>query len=276
MKKPAQILMKTLATIVITMFLVVPSFAQIVKEGTLPSILYNLPDTKVLEEIPIDIDWEQIHKEDALDRELNMPVRAGLSIAVGKGLNDFGEWTQLPDGKMLWRAALYAEGVIALGLVFEDYELPEGSELYIYNADKSLIVGALGSHNNHESKVLSTRVLYGDITVIEYIEYPNNSQKQSQNNIIRLVPQQDGMPSLSFDIGQSIINPNEYKTNTTLRIADIMYMYHETFNAWDVSGSKPNSGGSSWCQIDVNCSVGDSWQDMAKGVIKLRKEILPL
>jgi PKD repeat protein len=266
MKNQLQLLMKSFAALMLAMLLVVPVFSQILKEGTLPSIKYNIAESKGVVDVPVNINWEQIHKEDAIDAEHKLPMRGGLSVEVGKSINDFGEWMRLPDGRMLWRVTLRAEGARSLGVVFHNFELPEGAELWTYNENKAMINGALGMHNNHESKFLSTRVLYGNTITIEYIETPASGNNSFNNSSSPGSTLRDLNAAESFDLkGIEIKEPRPYKSNVDLIVSELIYIYQDNYSVFDLG--KPNNGGSAACQIDIKCSpVGDPHTDTRRGI----------
>ena len=239
---------------------------QILKEGKPLSSIYHVsPDVEKLDFTP-DFDWDKIYEEDSHRQKDGVPMRAGFSLPVGLDINNSGKWTRLPDGRMMWRLSLAAEGATALGVVFDQYELPEGSELYLYNEGKSMVNGALGSHNNRPERVLSTRVLYGDIITIEYIENPN-PLSSSRATMERLALDAKGSKT-NAEMAQkqvSMVDPANYRSAASLSVGELMYMYTDVYAIFD--GSKPQTGASGACQVDINCAVGDSWQNQKRGVI---------
>lgn len=207
------------------------------------SSTFNIYASEFVLEFTPNFDWAKIAEEDDVDHKDGNPLRVGLSVPVNLNINETGEWTQLPDGRMMWRITLQSYGAGALGVVFDSYELPLGSKLFIYDPEKNDVVGALGHHNNTPAGVLSTRVISGNTLTIEYIE-PKSAGNGSE------------------DKG---VNAETYITDTKLQIGELMYMYGEAYQP-DING-KPSPGASAYCQIDINCSpVGDDWQDEKRGV----------
>jgi PKD repeat protein len=228
------------------------AFGQIVKEGSPPSFKYSLPDAKMVVDFTPKFDWSKIAQEDSENQKMGLPLRAGLTVPVEKGINDIGEWSKLPDGRMLWRVTLKSDGATGIGVVFDQFELPEGSELYLYNQNKSMVNGALGSHNNSKARVLSTQVLYGSSITIEYIETPTYSKES-----YRISGSDIGVKGNVSDI-------ENFKSKALLRIGELMYMYSDIYSVFD--NSKPSTGSSAACQIDINCEAGSNWQDQKRGV----------
>ena len=58
-------------------------------------------------------------------------------------------------------------------LYFNEFYLPVGSSLMIYNQNSDMVVGPLNSENNHEDGEFSHRLLKGDSITLEYYEPTN-------------------------------------------------------------------------------------------------------
>lgn len=209
------------------------------------SSTFNISSSGFALDFTPNFDWEKIADEDDMTQKEGKPLRVGLSVPVNLNINETGEWTQLPDGRMMWRATLKSEGATSLGLVFDRYDLPLGSKLFIYDPDKKNVVGALGNHNNTSAGVLSTRVIPGNTVVIEYVEPHKSGKPENKGNLV-----------------------TEYKTQATLNIGELIYIYTDAFMT--DSDGRPSPGASQYCQVDINCSpVGDDWKDEKRGVVHI-------
>ncbi len=217
--------------------------AQICKKGTPPGFMQKYSDSIL--NISPDVDWDAINIEDENYKRMGLPFRAGISVPIGIDINSSGRWTKLPNGKMMWRIILKSQGAYALGVVFDLFELPEGSELYIYDTKKRQFIGALGNHNNNEFRILSTRVLPGDEIVIEYTESPNTTAANSE----------------------TATSASNYQSEALLRIGELVYTYKDAFVFDSETGAKPETGASESCQVNINCSpVGTDYQQQKRGV----------
>ncbi len=236
---------KLLFTLSIAFLVSSSVFGQIEKKETPLSTKFNVPSTKQVLDLTPNFDWNKIAEEDDVNHKQGDPLRIGLSVPANVNINNSGEWTKLSDGSMMWRLTLKAEGAASLGLLFDEYELPVGSKLFIYDPSKLDVVGALGSHNNDPSRVLSTRLIPSNMLTIEYIEpllYQNNPND----------------PKGETEIAN-------YTTAAKLNLGELIYAYADAFQSID--NSKPQPGASGSCQIDINCSpVGDNWQKEKRGV----------
>ena len=73
-----------------------------------------------------------------------------------------GAWTTLPDGQTIWQLEIEAEGAQALMLYYADFLIPEGGRLYLYNQDKSELLGAYTHATNPDGGRFATGFISGD------------------------------------------------------------------------------------------------------------------
>jgi lysyl endopeptidase len=64
----------------------------------------------------------------------------GVSLHVNYDFNSSGTWELLPDGSKLWRIHLNSIGALSNYLIFDKFFLPQGTELFAYNEDKTQIL----------------------------------------------------------------------------------------------------------------------------------------
>ena len=81
-----------------------------------------------------------------------------------------GLWEELDNDVRVWRLNIESENAKALSLYFDAFWIPSNGELYIYNEDKSKVLGAYTSRNNHESGVFAHEIIEGDKLSIEYVQ----------------------------------------------------------------------------------------------------------
>ena len=82
-------------------------------------------------------------------------------------------WDELEDGSKLWRLGIESEGALSINLKFSHYKLPKGATLFIYNIDKSHVIGGFTEFNNQTDGVFATTLVNGDRIIIEYHEPAN-------------------------------------------------------------------------------------------------------
>jgi len=152
-------------------------------------------------------------------------------VAVNLDLLTSGTWENIGTGEKICRLKLVCEGALALKMQFDKFYLPEGCELFLYNEEKSHVLGAYTSNNNYEAGVFSTELVKGDAIILEYYE------------------------------------PQEITTSPLLHISDIAYAYR---NVSFMFGNTDDFGDSDYCQVNINCSPeGNNWQDEKRGVARI-------
>ncbi len=236
--------------------------AQISKSGMPASKIYQLQDVQAtLNATPMNFNL-QLWQADAAQRAvLHLPAKAGISVDVNKSIDNSGEWSQLANGDMVWRLKLEALGAKALGVVFDQFYLPEGSELFIYDENKTFIIGAFTSENNNPSNVFSTHIIPGTKVVIEYIEHPEGTNKGQLKHSAIINGKIVGASVQS----KPTINPADYKSNALLNIGSLIYVINEP-----VMDQSKDLGDAASCQVNINCSPeGDTWQVQKRGVARI-------
>jgi len=204
-------------------------FSQI-SQGGIPRSFTESGISAIFEQIILEQpDITAIEIEDAMNGyEGNMRPRVGVSVIVDKGINNSGTWTQLVNGGKIWRLNLKCDGAIGLGVYFNDFYLPDGGELYIYNADKRQVLGAFTQSNNHHSGLFATQLIQGEEVTLEYFQ------------------------------------PGWVTEPARMNISELSYAYRFVDFAFSDEGGRS----SWWCMININCEEGDDWQNEKRGVVK--------
>ncbi len=204
-------------------------FAQISQYGTPPSFElsdknFDKLDAEILPSIDIDAISNQSEKDGTF-------YRIGQQIPVNYHLFNSGKWQTLDDGSRIWRLKIQADdGAKALNPYFDDFYLPQGSQLFVYNEDKTAVLGAFTHHNNHESGLFAIGHLPDDNMILEYHEAANIGD-EARLSISHI--------GYTFRGVQSLKNPDDF-------------------------------GDSGACEINVNCSPeGDDWQDEKNASVRI-------
>lgn len=101
-------------------------FSQPSIGGTPPSILYQIQTNLPTLDYSPDINLKSLMFQDSINEKQGLPLRGGISVSVSNiGLDNGGTWTKLPDGRMMWQAKFYCANAKSIGVVFEDFFLPE-------------------------------------------------------------------------------------------------------------------------------------------------------
>jgi len=149
--------------------------AQITKHGVIRSKdNYNLKHSNKLPIISLPyFDVQQLIEEDKKnEKHSNKPFRFAKAFDVNIDIKKDGLEEEIPNSGNIWRLKVKSSGAYSLNIIFGKFELPIGAELFIYNVDKTQIVGALTKTNNNKAKVVPIQPIKGDELIIEYYE-PN-------------------------------------------------------------------------------------------------------
>ena len=115
------------------------------------------------------INLEQILLEDQ-NRDSNAPMRYALDFDVDINLFDNAPVEYLSNGDKVWRLRIDSNEAIGMKFYFNEFYLPKGSSLLIYNGEHDMVVGPLTFADNHEDGQFSHRLLKGDYITLEYHE----------------------------------------------------------------------------------------------------------
>ncbi len=151
--------------------------AQISEGGIPPGFHLTLKSSP---EIPLfslpEIDEEKLRQED-LERDpseqCEYRIATGFQVDIDPG--NSGIWEEMDGGGKLWRIRIFSKGASAIHVYFNQYILPEGAKLFIYNREKTDILGAFTCQNNNHAGVLAVTPVKGEEITVEYYEPANVS-----------------------------------------------------------------------------------------------------
>ena len=216
-------------------------FAQIAERGAPASFAYvdslQLRSSNSPLTVQIDFDVATLQAEDLIAEENGALPRTSVIIPVDLNMDNAGEWSVLPNGIKIWRLMVRTPDAIAVMFYYDRFFIPDGGKLFIYNADRTHLLGAFTSKTNPCDKKFATEFVAGDDIILEY----NEMQPPSS-------------------------------TKPDIQISGIGYGYHylEVYQS-DVpplNGKEIGGGSNQSCQVNINCPEGISWQDQKKGVAK--------
>ncbi len=160
-----------------------------VKKGTPKSWTENIQSKRSMSPVVLKgFDLRKIQEEDVVnDLDKSIPWRFGHEIDVDYGLTNSGTWNELPNGKgRIWRVNIVSKGAKTLNFIFDSYDLPKGASIFLYNADKSDLLGAYTDVFNNPEGVLGTWTVEGESVWVEYYE-PSNQRGRGKLNIDKVV-----------------------------------------------------------------------------------------
>ncbi|MDR1674975.1 MAG: protease, partial [Tannerella sp.] len=152
-------------------------FAQRSEGGFPPSFQYavTLRSSQAVEQIPVTFYAEDLKRVDEWQAAEGAPAAVATLIDVALNPQNSGRWSALPGGERIWQLHLQAKGALALLLYYSDFHIPEGGKLFLYNAEKTQILGAY-THRTHPSGGrFATEFVAGDELTLEYVASPDDS-----------------------------------------------------------------------------------------------------
>lgn len=136
-----------------------------------------------------------------------------------------GTWLAAGE-RDVWALDIASEGAVSLDLHFSRFDLPEGAELYLSNADRSYVLGPIRGSDALADGQYYTALIPGERLRLEVVA---DAAQRSQIN---------------------------------LHLAGVTYGYRGLFGLQD----HPDTITSGACNIDVACPLGDTWGDQIDGV----------
>ncbi|OFY24825.1 MAG: hypothetical protein A2W98_06040 [Bacteroidetes bacterium GWF2_33_38] len=223
--------MRRIYTFIITL-LFVNSFAysQISEGGTPISFMNKQVNSDIETNFVEPLTKQQIENTIAESNEKGTMYIIGKSIPTDFSIESSGDWTILEDGGKLWRLKIESSGAEALSIHYDNFNLPVGSKLFLYNESKTQVIGAFTAYNNSENQYFATELIGGDVTVLEYYQ------------------------------------PAFVTEEPQIHIHEIAYVFRDSHIK---SIKTKNFGDSGDCEINVNCSEGDNWKKEKTGVVRI-------
>jgi hypothetical protein len=165
-------------TLTITLFLTFPFafFSQIQGDGGVPKTFKSIKDYKTIDTWLFSTpDLVALKQEDELyDDSGERPWRFGHNNYTELNLNNSGTWKELANGDKIWQLVLTCEEALTVNLTFSNTHIPEGNELYVYNPEKTFILGSFNQNHLYNGE-LGTELVPGNTAIIEYYIPKENS-----------------------------------------------------------------------------------------------------
>lgn len=172
------------------------------------------------------LDRDLIDAQDAVtDPMKDVPYRFGWEWEVALNPANSGTWTDLDNGDRIWQLGIECPDASSISFIFDQYVLPKGAKLYIWNHNRTIYKGAFTHLNNKEWGSLGVGLIHSDRVIIELHE-PSGSA---------------GM--------------------TELQIGTIVHGYRDIVRPTEQADfDRGPFGNSGACNINVNCPIASEWQ----------------
>ncbi|MDR1499598.1 MAG: T9SS type A sorting domain-containing protein [Tannerellaceae bacterium] len=115
-------------------------------------------------------DIEHELREDISTSDLRGGYRFAYKFMTDFNRDNSGTSFTMPDGTRVWRLGIRSRGALSINVLFTEYELPEGAQVFLYNSSRTHILGAFNHLNNSALGLLPVSPVQGDELIVEYIE----------------------------------------------------------------------------------------------------------
>ena len=163
------------------------------------------------------------------DRKLGLPLKIGQKFDLSIDNRDVGIWQSLPEGNV-WTFEIKAVDSKGLILNFDDFYIPQGAHLYVYESPDDAQPLLFTHSNNPEGGAYSMEVYSSDRMILKYVEPSDDITEVPRFKISSFGYKNGGM----------------------------------TLSGLNRSGS---------CMVNINCDLGDDWQEQKKGVVRMRTNL---
>lgn len=133
------------------------------------------------------------------------------------------------ENGILYKLAIKSSEAYSINLIFSEYHIPPGAKLFLYNEHRNHILGAFTSNNNKGDKIFAISPVSGEKIIIEYFE------------------------------------PYFPDFTGSLIIGKVSHDFLDILNTEEISTH--NTAGD--CEVDINCSEGNNWQNEKRAVCKI-------
>jgi len=217
-------------TITVLLLSYCTTYSQISTNEEPISFITNIPTLRgenTLKTLP-SLDMEKIKQEDKEDEANGIPPRFGYQHKVNFDLENSGEWVVLPDGDKIWRLIISCPDALSINLLYDKFWLPDGAKFFIYSNDQKHYIGAFTSVNNKGNR----NEIQGFATGLVY----------------------------SDQITLEYYLPKDIRETGVISIAYVVQGYKYILVPNKLYGQSGN------CNININCTQGQNWQDEKNAV----------
>lgn len=131
------------------------------------------------------VDAAALLAEDERERKMDIPERFGKALDVDIDLSKSGTWETVPGGR-IWRVQINAPGAKTINMIFDRFFLPEGAQVFVTNAERTMVSGPIDVTQNNEYRKYSTSLIKGSSMLIELYE-PESVKTQSELHISKVI-----------------------------------------------------------------------------------------
>lgn len=170
------------------------------------------------------------------------------TIESSIGFPEAGSMTRLNNGNLVWTVNIKVDESKAIGLYFNQFTLPEGVSMYVYNQNKKQITGPFTFENNDERNVFATEGVQGEEITLEL--------------------------NIDASVDVNAIDLNIYKVASYFRGVEDLAYYTDEFDGYGTFAGEDDwaYNSSSKCMINAMCSNSAGYEIARNATVK---EIIP-
>ncbi len=164
---------------------------------------YKLKSQNKIPEIFIlpKLNNEKLKNDAEVGETKDKPWQFGKNISVDIDFKKTALAEKLSKGT-LYRLIIVSENALTLNFRFKKYNVPDGALLYLYNQEKTSVLGGFTSANNQQNGIFATSLLKGDKIIFEYYE-PDDAAFSGKLVINRVTHGFRGILDISKSFGNS-------------------------------------------------------------------------
>ncbi len=136
----------------------------------------------IYEDMPSVNLFQLINEDNNSASYKNFPFRFAHRHAASFNLNNSGRWFELLNSANVWLLGIECQEANGIGITFGEFYIPPKGKLFIYNQDRTELIGALTSDDNTPSGTLTIPAIKGERIIIEYYE-PGSVSGQGQLSV---------------------------------------------------------------------------------------------
>ncbi len=156
-----------------------------------PSSLFSLSSANVPTVTMNAVDNAALTAEDEMEQaaaqlaQTTIPYQIAEPLEVHLTLDNSGNWETLANGDRIWRLRILSSGATDLFLLYDAWRLVKPCELWLYNDDRSMILGPFTYIDNWDGTNI-TPITDGDAVTLEYY-VPAGVEDAGELSIMRVL-----------------------------------------------------------------------------------------
>ncbi|MEN8115805.1 MAG: T9SS type A sorting domain-containing protein [Bacteroidota bacterium] len=157
------------------------------------------------------------------------PFKFAHTFEVNMSPANSGNWFINIEGHNIWKLKIRSAGAKSLNLIFDNFRLPQNARLFLYNEKENYYLGAFSSVNNKASGKFAVSPVAGDEITIQY------------------------------EVPATLGTPDNF---------EIIRVNHDYVGILK-SERRPLGITAGACNVDINCEIGDNWNELKNSVCRL-------